>query len=143
MSDDTVKYVLPESEIPMHWVNLLPDLPGDPMPPLNPGTMQPAGPEDLTPIFPMGLIQQEVSMDPQVEIPDEVRDVYRRWRPSPLDGASGARNKNSHDMILIFVATARQVVGANVKSSVRMWRRKLCGLRNSDQARADGSPGGR
>jgi tryptophan synthase beta chain len=84
MSDRTVKYTLPESAIPTHWVNLLPDLPGDPKPPLNPGTMQPAGPDDLTPIFPMELIGQEVSMDPEVEIPDEVRDVYRRWRPSPL-----------------------------------------------------------
>src|SRR5690349_16126482 len=85
MSDsDTVKYLLPESEIPTHWVNLLPDLPGDPLPPLNPGTMQPAGPDDLTPIFPMGLIQQEVSMDPEVEIPDAVRDAYRIYRPSPL-----------------------------------------------------------
>src|SRR5437764_115340 len=84
MSEETVKYQLPESEIPTHWVNLLPDLPGDPMPPLNPGTMQPAGPEDLTPIFPMGLIQQEVSMDPEVEIPEPVREVYKWWRPSPL-----------------------------------------------------------
>src|SRR5205085_5279706 len=58
--------------------------PVDPSPPLNPGTMQPAGPDDLTPIFPLGLIQQEVATDPEVEIPDEVRDVYRRWRPSPL-----------------------------------------------------------
>src|SRR5207247_9827493 len=55
-----------------------------PMPPPNPATMQPAGPEDLTPLFPMGLIQQEVSPDPEVEIPDEVREIYRRWRPSPL-----------------------------------------------------------
>ena len=84
MSDDTVKYLLPESEIPTHWVNLLPDLPGDPTPPLNPATMQPAGPEDLTPLFPMALIAQEASMDPEVEIPDEVREVYKRWRPSPL-----------------------------------------------------------
>jgi tryptophan synthase beta chain len=85
MSDEkTVKFLLPESEIPTHWVNLLPDLPGDPLPPLNPGTMQPAGPEDLTPIFPMGLIQQEVSMDPEIEIPDAVRDAYRIYRPSPL-----------------------------------------------------------
>ena len=75
MSEETVKYLLPESEIPTHWVNLLPDLPGDPMPPLNPQTMQPAGPDDLTPIFPMGVIQQEVSMDPEVEIPDEVRAI--------------------------------------------------------------------
>src|ERR671937_41727 len=54
------------------------------MPPLNPQTMQPAGPDDLTPIFPMGVIQQEVSMEPEVEIPDEVRDVYKLWRPTPL-----------------------------------------------------------
>jgi tryptophan synthase beta chain len=84
VSDETVKYLLPESEIPTHWVNLLPDLPGDPLPPLNPGTMQPAGPDDLTPIFPMGLIQQEVSPEPQIEIPDEVRNAYRTYRPSPL-----------------------------------------------------------
>jgi tryptophan synthase beta chain len=85
MSEETVKYLLPESEIPTHWVNLMPDLPGPPpSPPLNPATQEPAGPDDLTPIFPMGLIAQEVSTDPEVEIPDEVRDVYRRWRPSPL-----------------------------------------------------------
>ena len=84
MSDETTKYLLPESEIPTHWVNLLPDLPGDPLPPLNPGTMQPAGPDDLTPIFPMGLIQQEVSMDAEVEIPDAVREAYRLYRPTPL-----------------------------------------------------------
>ncbi|MEA2350590.1 MAG: tryptophan synthase beta chain [Thermoleophilaceae bacterium] len=84
MSDQAVKYTLPESEIPTHWVNLMPDLPGEPSPPLNPQTQEPAGPPDLTPIFPMGLIEQEVSPDPEVEIPDEVRDVYKRWRPSPL-----------------------------------------------------------
>jgi tryptophan synthase beta chain len=84
VSDDPVKYTLPESEIPTHWVNLMPDLPGDPSPPLNPQTQEPAGPPDLTPIFPMGLIEQEVSPEPEVEIPDEVRDVYKRWRPSPL-----------------------------------------------------------
>src|ERR687885_1283184 len=84
MSDKTVKYTLPESEIPTPWVNLLPDLPGDPIPPLNPQTQQPAGPDDLTPIFPMGLIQQEVSPDPEVEIPDAVRDAYKLYRPTPL-----------------------------------------------------------
>src|SRR2546425_2551738 len=62
----------------------MPALPGAPSPPLNPGTGEPAGPDDLTPIVPMGLIQQEVATDREVEIPDEVRDVYKRWRPSPL-----------------------------------------------------------
>ncbi len=84
MSDEQVRYTLAESDIPTHWVNLLPDLPGDPTPPLHPGTLEPAGPDDLTPIFPIGLIEQEVSPEPEVEIPDEVRDVYKLWRPSPL-----------------------------------------------------------
>jgi tryptophan synthase beta chain len=82
-----VRYTLPESEIPTRWVNLLPDLPGDPIPPLNPASMEPAGPDDLAPIFPMGLIQQEVSPEPEVEIPEQVRDVYKLWRPSPLHRA--------------------------------------------------------
>jgi tryptophan synthase beta chain len=81
---DPTKFTLTEDRIPTHWVNLLPDLPGDPLPPLNPGTMQPAGPEDLTPIFPMELIGQEVSTDAKVEIPDAVREVYKLWRPTPL-----------------------------------------------------------
>jgi tryptophan synthase beta chain len=83
MSEPT-KYVLSESEIPTSWVNLMADLPGDPLPPLHPGTKEPLGPEDLAPLFPMGLIQQEVSAEPEIEIPDEVREVYKLWRPTPL-----------------------------------------------------------
>jgi len=84
MSDGATKFLLGEDRIPTHWVNLLPDLPGEPLPPLHPGTMQPAGPPDLTPIFPMALIEQEVSAEAEVEIPDAVRDAYRLWRPTPL-----------------------------------------------------------
>jgi tryptophan synthase beta chain len=84
MSDEPVKFLLTERDIPTHWINLLPDLPGEPLPPLNPATKEPAGPGDLTPIFPMGLIQQEVSPEPEVEIPEEVREVYKLWRPTPL-----------------------------------------------------------
>ena len=84
MSDEPVKFLLNERDIPTHWVNLLPDLPGEPLPPLNPGTREPAGPDDLMPIFPMGLIQQEVSPEPEIEIPEEVREVYKLWRPTPL-----------------------------------------------------------
>src|SRR5919201_827088 len=87
MSEETVKYLLSESEIPTQWVNLLPDLPGDPVPPLNPATMEPAGPPDLTPIFPMALIEQEVSPEPEVEIPEPVREIYKLWRPTPLHRA--------------------------------------------------------
>jgi tryptophan synthase beta chain len=61
MSETQVKFLLGEQDIPTHWVNLMADLPGDAPPPLHPGTKEPAGPDDLTPIFPMGLILQEVS----------------------------------------------------------------------------------
>ncbi len=84
MSKAPVKFLLSERELPRQWINLLVDLPGDPLPPLNPQTMQPAGPPDLTPIFPMGLIEQEVSAEPEVAIPEEVLDAYRLWRPTPL-----------------------------------------------------------
>src|SRR5215210_6522019 len=81
---ETTKFILTEDAIPTHWVNLLPDLPGAPLPPLNPRTMDPAGPTDLTPIFPVELIMQEVSGEPEIEIPEAVREVYKLWRPSPL-----------------------------------------------------------
>src|SRR5680860_598524 len=70
--------------MPTRWYNLIPDLPSPPPPPLHPGTLQPVGPDDLAPLFPMDLILQEVSQDSYVDIPDEVLDVYRLWRPSPL-----------------------------------------------------------
>ena len=82
---DRVKFELSEEEIPTSWVNLLADLPGEPPPPpLSPATGEPVGPDDLSAIFPMGLIEQEVSTDPDIEIPEEVRDIYRLWRPTPL-----------------------------------------------------------
>jgi tryptophan synthase beta chain len=84
MSEPATKFLLPEDGIPTHWVNLLPDLPGEPLPPLSPQTGQPAGPDDLTPIFPMGLIAQEVSADPEIAIPAAVREAYKLWRPTPL-----------------------------------------------------------
>src|SRR5436190_2921097 len=78
------KILLDESEIPTHWYNLVPDLPQPPAPVLHPGTGQPIGPADLAPLFPMELIKQEVSQERWIEIPDQVRDVYKLWRPSPL-----------------------------------------------------------
>ncbi|MDF2966710.1 MAG: trpB [Nocardioidaceae bacterium] len=78
------KFLLEESELPTRWYNIVPDLPSAPPPPLHPGTLQPVGPDDLAPLFPMELIAQEVTGDSYVDIPDEVLDVYRLWRPSPL-----------------------------------------------------------
>jgi tryptophan synthase beta chain len=78
------KITLPEKEIPTHFYNIVPDLPTPLPPPLHPGTKEPIGPEDLAPIFPMGLILQEVSQERWIEIPDEVRDIYRLYRPTPV-----------------------------------------------------------
>ena len=81
---DTVKYLLSEDRIPRAWYNILADLPRPLSPVLHPGTLKPITPDDLAPLFPMALIAQEVSTDPLIEIPEEVRQIYRQWRPSPL-----------------------------------------------------------
>ena len=78
------KITLQENEIPEHWYNIVADMPNKPMPPIAPDTHQPIGPEALAPLFPMELIKQEVSQDTFIEIPDEVRDIYKKWRPTPL-----------------------------------------------------------
>ncbi|MCO5101565.1 MAG: TrpB-like pyridoxal phosphate-dependent enzyme [Burkholderiaceae bacterium] len=81
---DQTKYLLDESRIPKRWYNIQADLPKPLAPVLHPGTMQPIGPDDLAPLFPMELILQEVSTEREIDIPDPVRDIYRLWRPSPL-----------------------------------------------------------
>ena len=82
--NDRVKYLLDESDMPKFWYNIAADLP-TPLPAvLHPGTLQPIGPDDLAPLFPMSLIMQEVSAEREIEIPQPVRDIYRQWRPSPL-----------------------------------------------------------
>ena len=84
MTDDYYRVTLPASEQPTQWYNIVGDLPSPPPPPLHPGTLEPAGPEDLAPLFPMALIGQEVSAEPYIDIPGGVLDVLRLWRPSPL-----------------------------------------------------------
>jgi len=81
---DAIKYLLSEEQIPKSWYNIVADLPSPPPPPLHPGTLQPLGPDDLAPLFPMALIMQEVSADRDIEIPGPVREIYKQWRPSPL-----------------------------------------------------------
>jgi tryptophan synthase beta chain len=83
------KILLSEKEMPQQWYNIAPDLKTPLAPPLHPATHQPLGPADLAPIFPMGLIMQEVSADPMIEIPNEVLNVLKLWRPTPLVRALG------------------------------------------------------
>ena len=84
MALERVRYLLDEADMPTQWYNIIPDLPTPPPPALNPLTWEPIGPADLTPIMPLALIHQEVTTDRYVDIPDEVQQVYRLWRPSPL-----------------------------------------------------------
>ena len=78
------KFMLDEKDIPTKWYNIQADFKTPAPPVLHPGTKNPIGPQDLAPLFPMALIKQEVSRERWIEIPDEVRDVLRLWRPSPL-----------------------------------------------------------
>ena len=78
------KILLPDKDIPKKWYNIMADMPNVPKPPLHPGTRKPVGPEDLLPIFPMALIEQEVSRERWIDIPEEVLEIYSLWRPSPL-----------------------------------------------------------
>jgi tryptophan synthase beta chain len=80
----TKKIILDEKDMPVSWYNIVADMPNKPLPPLHPGTRQPLGPDDLAPLFPMALIMQEVSADREIPIPEEVRDAYKIYRPSPL-----------------------------------------------------------
>lgn len=84
MKDQPKVIQLGEKDIPEAWYNVLPDLPKPLEPPLHPATRQPVGPDDLAPLFPMGLIEQEVSQERYIDIPGEVLDIYRIWRPTPL-----------------------------------------------------------
>jgi tryptophan synthase beta chain len=81
------KYLLQEKDLPTQWYNILADLPSPLAPPIHPATHEPIGPEALAPLFPMALIQQEVSSDRYIDIPDEVLDAYRLYRPTPLHRA--------------------------------------------------------
>ncbi|GAB3274601.1 TrpB-like pyridoxal phosphate-dependent enzyme [Larkinella harenae] len=83
------KFLLTEADIPEKWYNIVADMPNKPLPPLHPGTKEPIGPDMLAPLFPMELIKQEVSTDQWVTIPDEVRELYKIWRPTPMFRAYG------------------------------------------------------
>src|SRR3954463_5574359 len=81
------RWSLPPTSIPTAWFNVVPHLATPPQPPLHPGTREPVGPDDLSPLFPMALIMQEMSAEPWIDIPGEVLDILRLGRPPPLVGA--------------------------------------------------------
>jgi tryptophan synthase beta chain len=95
----STKILLSEKEMPRQWYNIQADMPNKPLPPLHPVTREPIGPEALAPVFPMELIKQEVSTERFIDIPDEVLDLYKMYRPSPvyraynLEKALGTKSK--------------------------------------------------
>ena len=87
--DKQKKFLLEEKDLPKQWYNIQADMPNPMLPPLHPATKHPVGPEDLAPLFPMELIKQEVSKERWIDIPEEVLDVYKSWRSTPLVRATG------------------------------------------------------
>ena len=87
---ESKKFLLQEKDIPTAWYNIVADMENKPLPPLNPKTKEPLKPEDLYPLFAKGLVDQEMNQtDAWIEIPEEVRDMYKIWRPTPLVRAYG------------------------------------------------------
>jgi tryptophan synthase beta chain len=84
MSKEQYKYLLSENDLPKHWYNINADMPVAPTPVLNPQTKEPITPEFLNVLFPMSLIEQEMSTERYIDIPEEVREIYKLWRPTPL-----------------------------------------------------------
>ena len=125
------KITLPESEIPTHFYNIVPDLPTPLSPPLHPGTRQPIGPEALAPIFPMELIRQEVSTEPRIPIPDEVRDIYRLYRPSPVFRARGFEEALDTPARIYYKSEHVSPVGSHKLNTalVQAWANKREGIR--------------
>ena len=81
---EQIRFLLNESDLPRTWYNILADSPVAPSPVLNPQTMEPVTPDFLAALFPMGLIEQEISQERFIDIPEEVREIYKLWRPTPL-----------------------------------------------------------
>ena len=128
---DQVKFVLDETHIPKTWYNLVSDLP-EPLPPvLHPGTKQPIGPADLSPLFPMELIMQEVSAERYIDIPKPVRDIYRMWRPSPLVRARRLEQKLGTPAKIYFKNEGVSPAGSHKPNTAvpQAWYNKQAGIK--------------
>jgi len=127
----TTKIMLPEDQIPKQWYNIIPDMPGPLAPVISPQTLQPVKPEDLLPIFPMALIEQEVSQQRWIDIPDEVRDIYRLWRPSPLYRAHRLEKALGTPARIFFKHEGVSPAGSHKPNTAipQAWYNKQAGIR--------------
>jgi tryptophan synthase beta chain len=125
------KITLPESEIPRQFYNIAPDLPTPLPPPLHPGTREPIGPDALAPIFPMGLIAQEMSQERYIDIPDQVRDIYRLYRPSPIYRARALEERLDTPAHIYYKSEHVSPVGSHKLNTAVMqaWMNKQEGVK--------------
>jgi len=111
------KVVLRDDEMPTSWYNVVPDIPNGLQPPLDPETMQPMAPEKLAAIFPMGLLEQEMSPESNIPIPEEVQEIYKIWRPSPLVRASNLEKALGTKAKIFFKNESVSPVGSHKPNS--------------------------
>ena len=126
-----MRYLMTEDKIPSAWFNVAPHLPEPLQPPLHPGTGEPVGPDDLAPLFPMALIGQEMSADPWIDIPGEVLDILKLWRPTPLVRATRLEQALDTPARIYFKDESVSPAGSHKpNTAVRTsagWRSRSCG----------------
>ena len=132
---DTKKFLLQENDIPRAWYNIVADMKNKPMPPLHPGTKKPLQPEDLYPIFAKELVHQELNTtDAWIEIPDEIRDMYKVWRPTPLVRAYGLEKALDTPAHIYFKNESVSPIGSHKLNSAiaqaYFCKNKLCPMCN-------------
>ena len=111
------KIVLRDDEMPRQWYNIAPDIPNGLKPPLDPETNEPMGPEKLSAVFPMGLLEQEMSSERFIDIPEEVQEIYKIWRPSPLVRATGLEKALGTKAKIFFKNEGVSPVGSHKPNS--------------------------
>ena len=125
------KILLNEDQIPKQWYNIIPDMPGPLAPVINPRTLQPVTPDDLLPIFPMSLIEQEVSRERWIPVPDEVREIYRLWRPTPVYRAKRLEKALGTPAKIYYKHEGVSPAGSHKPNSAipQAWYNKQAGIR--------------
>lgn len=125
------QFLLSQNDIPTKWYNIVPDLPTPPVPPLHPGTKEPAGPADLQAIFCDAIIEQEVSGERWIEIPDEVRERYALWRPTPLIRATMLEKALGTPAKIFFKYEGTSPVGSHKLNTAipQAYYNKLAGIK--------------
>ena len=128
----TKKIVLSENDMPKQWYNIVADLTNKPMPMLHPGTKQPLKPEEMEGLFAKGLVEQEFTTERYIDIPDEVRDLYRIYRPTPLVRASGLEKALDTPAKIYFKNESVSPVGSHKLNSAipQAYYNKIQGIKH-------------